>query len=239
MLPIIDPRLTPERLNFPTKWQAVIFRNYRMVPDARIAAVLGCTEADVAREAARLGLRVGEANPDWLTRGFITVIRSNWYLLPYEQLTTLLDYTAERLEFILKNEDFLDVKLGCAKPACEAVSLISFEDVTTVSSCAAVSLAITIPFSTAKSDDSINEFDSFAASALCDASKDTWSATTAKPLPASPALAASIDAFNARRLVWLEIEKIVSAIPFTALVRSCNAFIEFATSPLVSAMIPA
>lgn len=121
MLPIIDPRLTPERLNFPTKWQAVIFRNYRMVPDARIAAVLGCTEADVAREAARLGLRVREANPDWLTRGFVTVIRSNWYLLPYEQLVTLLDCTEERLEFILKNEDFLDVKLGCAKPACEAV----------------------------------------------------------------------------------------------------------------------
>ena len=46
MLPIIDPRLTPERLNFPTKWQAVIFRNYRMVPDARIATANGKMSKD-------------------------------------------------------------------------------------------------------------------------------------------------------------------------------------------------
>ena len=37
------------------------------------------------------------------------------------------------------------------------------------------------------------------------------SATTAKPLPASPALAASIEALRARRLVWLAIEMIDSA----------------------------
>ena len=32
----------------------------------------------------------------------------------------------------------------------------------------------------------------------------TWSATTAKPLPASPALAASTEAFKAKRLLWLD-----------------------------------
>ena len=35
------------------------------------------------------------------------------------------------------------------------------------------------------------------------------SATTAKPLPASPARALSIEAFNANKLVWEEISKIV------------------------------
>ena len=38
----------------------------------------------------------------------------------------------------------------------------------------------------------------------------TSSATTAKPLPASPALAASMAAFNERRLVWSEIDCIIS-----------------------------
>ena len=41
------------------------------------------------------------------------------------------------------------------------------------------------------------------------------SATTAKPLPASPALAASIEAFKARRLVWEEMFKMESVIPCT------------------------
>ncbi len=121
MLPIIDENLTPERLNFPTKWQAVIFRNYRVVPNDRIAKALGCEENVVVREAKRLGLREGDANPDWLDRGFINIIRNNWFLIPYEQLIILLDYTLERLEFILKNEDFLGVKLGRSKPHCDTV----------------------------------------------------------------------------------------------------------------------
>ena len=37
-----------------------------------------------------------------------------------------------------------------------------------------------------------------------------FSATTAKPLPASPALAASIEALSARRFVWLAIAAIAS-----------------------------
>ena len=41
------------------------------------------------------------------------------------------------------------------------------------------------------------------------------SATTEKPFPASPALAASIDAFSARRLVWLEILSIFPVSCFT------------------------
>ncbi len=122
MLPIIDPNSTLERLNFPTKWQAVIFRNYRTVPNDRIANILGCTASDIEREAARLGLRNGDADPNWLKRGFINIIRNNWFLIPYEQITALLDYTEEHLEFVLKNEDFLDIKLGNKKPVCEKVT---------------------------------------------------------------------------------------------------------------------
>ncbi len=121
MLPVITHEWTPERNNLPTRWQTVIFRNYRMVPAERIAKVLECTVDDVEREAARLGLRAGEADPIWEKRGHITIIRNNWYLLPYEQMLTLLDYTEEKLEFILIKDDFLQVKVGGKKPVCDKV----------------------------------------------------------------------------------------------------------------------
>lgn len=92
-----------------------------MICAENIAAVLGCSADDVEREAVRMGLRAGEANPEWITRGFVTLIRNNWYLLPYEQLMQLMDYTAEKLEFVLMKEDFLWFKLGSTKPECEAV----------------------------------------------------------------------------------------------------------------------
>ena len=71
MLPEIK-NINVERNNFPTKWQTVIFRNYRMAPDKNIAKILGCTVSDVACEAARMGLRTGDTDPAWLERGYIT-----------------------------------------------------------------------------------------------------------------------------------------------------------------------
>src|ERR1039458_5620318 len=53
---------------------------------------------------------------------------------------------------------------------------------------------------------------SFAASAQRCASLRTSSATTANPSPASPALAASIAAFSANRLVWKAISSMVLTI---------------------------
>jgi len=110
-----------ERNNFPTKWQTVIFRNYRMVPDENIARILGCSAKDVVREAARMGLRTGDTDPAWLSRGYITVIRNNWMFLPYGQLMELIGFDEARLDFIIANEDFLWVKLGLTKPECEPV----------------------------------------------------------------------------------------------------------------------
>ncbi len=52
-------------------------------------------------------------------RGYITLIRRNWHLLPYEQLLELLEMTPERLAFALHEDDFLWVKLGRLKPRCE------------------------------------------------------------------------------------------------------------------------
>lgn len=120
MLPEIV-KMTSERVNFPTPWQTVIFRNYRRVPSENIAQVLECTAEDIEREAARLGLRMGVYDENWLARGYITIIRNNWFILPYEQLANLLGFTLERLEFVIMKEDFLWVKLCHKKPECEPV----------------------------------------------------------------------------------------------------------------------
>lgn len=120
MLPQIK-QVVPQLESLPTHWQTAILRNYRFVPATRLAQVLGCTEEQIHQEAARMGLRRGEADPRWLTDGYITLIRNNWYLLPYEQLLELLQWDEARLEYSLTKDDFLNTKLGNMKPNCARV----------------------------------------------------------------------------------------------------------------------
>ena len=88
----------------------------------------------------------------------------------------------------------------------------SSESDTTSCTEAAVSLAIFVPFSTAWIALSIRAVVLLAASALFPARLRTSSATTAKPFPAVPALAASTAAFSAKILVWNAISSIVLMI---------------------------
>ncbi len=106
---------------FPTKYQAVIFRNWGSVEASRIAETIRTTEETVRACAADMGLDPNEpCNPLWRSRGYVTIIRQNWYLLPEEQILTLLDWTAEKYAFSLKEDDFLYYKLGRV-PKCESV----------------------------------------------------------------------------------------------------------------------
>lgn len=106
---------------FPTKWQAVLFRNCGFVPVERLADVLGCDTDTIAQEAARLGVLQTSCDEKWEKKGYITLIRNNWFLLPYAQICELLGINENRLDFILQNDDFLAVKLGNYKPLCEKV----------------------------------------------------------------------------------------------------------------------
>lgn len=118
-----NPQMIPIALpHFPTRMQAIIWRNYGLVPTERIAAVLEATVKQIEEVAVLMGLEVPlEADLQWLARGYITIIRANWHLLTYEQLLTLLDWTEEKLEFTLKEDDFLWVKLGNLKPFVKPV----------------------------------------------------------------------------------------------------------------------
>ncbi len=106
---------------FPTTWQAVIWRNWGYVPVERIANALQAKVADVKKAAELLGLNPEEpVSPAWDKRGYLTLIRNNWHLCTYEQLLTLLDMSEETLAFILKEDDFMWIKLGGMKPAVES-----------------------------------------------------------------------------------------------------------------------
>lgn len=103
--------------HFPALYQCVIYRNWGQVPVSRIAAVIGATEEQVREEAALLGLWENPGYEDeWLTKGYITIIRQNWHILSYENICRLLDWTEDYLAFILREDDFLEVKLGRFKP---------------------------------------------------------------------------------------------------------------------------
>ena len=98
--------------HFPTKHQAFIFRACEYVPIEKIAKILHASVHNVKQAAADMGLPDYDPQNLWLTRGYITVIRRMWHILPYDQLLELLDMNEQALAVILREEDFLDIKLS-------------------------------------------------------------------------------------------------------------------------------
>lgn len=107
--------------HFPTRQQLYIWRNWSMVPTNRMAKVLRTDVQTVERAAAQMGLPVPNPyNATYETRGYITIIRNNWHVLPYEQIMETLNWSYERFAYTLKEDDFLSVKLE-DKPDVEPV----------------------------------------------------------------------------------------------------------------------
>lgn len=117
-VPETKPSLSP--FPFPDRLTAYIWRNWTVVPKARLAAVVGASPEDLTAVAREMGLPPDPVVlPEWRTKGWITVLRRNWHLLPYDQLLELLRLTSEEMRFELMENDFLWVKLGLLKPKCE------------------------------------------------------------------------------------------------------------------------
>ena len=92
---------------FPDRVHAFVWRNWDAVEPAKLAKILGTTVDNVRALAASMGLPPAAAVPPAMkTRGYITLIRRNWHLLPYDQLLELLDMTPARLAFTLREDDF-------------------------------------------------------------------------------------------------------------------------------------
>ena len=105
---------------FPDRMSAYVWRNWFCVPVERMAKVVGATPADLSGIAAEMGLPPQPAIlPEWRRKGYITVVRRNWHLLDYDQLTELIDMTRAEFAAALKEDDFLFHKLGSMKPKVE------------------------------------------------------------------------------------------------------------------------
>jgi len=103
--------------HFPTLFQTFIFRNWESVPVEKLAKVLATDIKTVNGLAADMGLRVpAKYNEKYEKRGYLTVIRNNWHILPYEQLLELVGLSEDELAFTLREDDFFGVKLGQTKP---------------------------------------------------------------------------------------------------------------------------
>ncbi len=107
--------------HFPTKHQAFIFRAYELVPIGKIAQILNTSPKNVRRAAADMGLPDTEPGNIWRKKGYITIIRRMWHILPYEQLLALLDLDEQALAALMIEEDFLGIKLS-EKPICSPVT---------------------------------------------------------------------------------------------------------------------
>jgi len=108
--------------HFPDRLHAFVWRNWPLVTPERMAKVVGARRADIVR----MGRAMGLGGPPRITRhqqmrSYITVIKRNWHLLPYEQILELLDWTPDQLAFTLREDDFLFIKLGQLKPKCDSV----------------------------------------------------------------------------------------------------------------------
>ncbi|MDO4558580.1 MAG: hypothetical protein Q4C47_06420 [Planctomycetia bacterium] len=109
--------------HFPSRLHQFIFTNWSLVPVERLALVLGASPDQIRSVAVSMGLPESPVVPEEIaSRGYITVLRRNWHILPYDQILTLLDLTAEQLAFSLREDDFLYVKLGSLKPSCERLT---------------------------------------------------------------------------------------------------------------------
>ncbi len=114
----MEPELMP---HFPDRLHTFVFRNWNLVELDKLAKILGTSSSKVVDIARSMGLPEYKA-PQWTSEQiYITLIKRNWHLLPYEQLLELVDMTPERLNSVLREDDFLWVKVGHSKPKCESL----------------------------------------------------------------------------------------------------------------------
>lgn len=106
--------------HFPSRLYCFVWRNWELANLDRMAQVLSTDDKTVLALGRSMGLsRKPHLTRDQLRRIYVTVIRQNWHLLPEKQLIQLLGWDQRKFDFTLKEDDFLDVKLGRNKPKCE------------------------------------------------------------------------------------------------------------------------
>lgn len=125
ILPSGDARPPIQFNHFPSRLHAFVWRNWEMISLERMADVLDTTPEKVRAMGLSMGLPPHRTPPaEYLQRGYISIVRRNWHILPYEQLLRLLGWDAEKLAFALREDDFLWIKLGSLKPTCPVLRYV-------------------------------------------------------------------------------------------------------------------
>jgi len=119
VLPAGPSRRALDVPHFPDRMHAFVWRNWHVVETDRLARVLDTSPENVVAVGESMGLPPApQVSPEQKRRGYITIVRRNWHLLPYDQLLLLLDMSGEQLAYSLREDDFLFIKLGSLKPSC-------------------------------------------------------------------------------------------------------------------------
>lgn len=121
LLPPINSNIRLHFPHFPTALHGAVFRLWETVEKERIAKGLELPLETICKAAADMGLPPQKHMENWPKRGYITTIRNAWHILPYDALLRVLDMTEEELATLLKEDDFLYVKLGKCKPLCQKI----------------------------------------------------------------------------------------------------------------------
>lgn len=115
--------------HFPSRLHLFVWRNWELANLDRMAALLKTGEGNVRELGESMGLPLKRTlTADQLRRVYVTVIRQNWHVLSRSQLIELLGWTEERFTFTLKEDDFLDVKMG--KPGKPVLPELFWEEPT-------------------------------------------------------------------------------------------------------------
>ncbi len=166
VLPTGDARAAIEFKHFPDRLHAFVWRNWELVSLERMAQVLGTTPEKVRQTGESMGLPPHRQPPaEYQQRGYISIIRRNWHLLPYEQLLTLLGWDTEKLAFTLKEDDFLWIKLGSFKPSCTALRYVEPNEAVT-KRCEEIQAIVTSQFGDEFAKPARPRFDFFRDSAV-------------------------------------------------------------------------
>src|SRR5690606_38528695 len=92
-------------------------------PLHRLGEVAGASVEQLLEVGSRMGLPTPpHVSEEQLKRSYLTIIRRNWHILPEDQLLTLLNWTKEKFDFTLQEDDFFFIKMGRFKPECAHVS---------------------------------------------------------------------------------------------------------------------
>jgi len=106
--------------HFPTAAHQFVWRNWDLIPAARIAEALEANDQQVRALASTMGLGEQHITEAYASRLRFKVLRRNWDFVPYSQLEILLRIGRSEMDAFVGQDAFYASHLG-VKPLCPAV----------------------------------------------------------------------------------------------------------------------